>query len=81
MVFKTAIAILETLQEELIVRKFEEIMALLTSQHTHSASTAIYTDIFLARIGSIKVTTSLLRALESEYEHVKLRAINPRARN
>jgi len=51
-VFKIAIAILETLQEELIVRKFEEIMALLTSLHTNSASTAIYTDIFLARIGS-----------------------------
>lgn len=79
--FKAAIAILETLQEELIVRKFEEIMALLTSLHTHSASTALYTDSFLARIRSIKVTASLLRALESEYEHVKLRAINPKAKN
>ena len=80
MVFKVAIAILSTLQDELTVRKFEDIMSLLTNLHTHSASTAIYTDLFLTRIRSIKVTSSLLRALESEYEHVKLRAIYPKAR-
>lgn len=74
MVFKVSIAILESLQDELITHKFEEIMSLLTSLHTHSSTAVIYTDGFLPRVCRIKVTASLLRALESEYEHLKLQA-------
>lgn len=73
-VFKTAIAILTVLEAEIVARKFEDIMGLLTGLGGHEASRALFDPSFVLKAQSVRVTGSLLQDLESEYEHLKLRA-------
>jgi len=73
-VFKTAIAILTVLEAEIVARKFEDIMGLLTGLGGHEASRALFDPSFVLKAQGVRVTGSLLQDLESEYEHLKLRA-------
>jgi hypothetical protein len=62
------------LSEKLMNGKFEEMMALLTNISSPTVSAEIFDGQFVARVREVAVTNSLLRDLESEYEHLKLRA-------
>jgi len=73
-VFKTAIAILAALEAEIVARKFEDIMGLLTGLSGHESSRTLFDPSFVLKAQAVKVTGALLRDLESEYEHLKLRA-------
>lgn len=73
-VFKTAIAILSVLEAEIVARKFEDIMVLLTGLSGHESSRALFDPSFVLKAQAVRVTGALLRDLESEYEHLKLRA-------
>jgi hypothetical protein len=73
-IFKTAIAILERVAPELMNKKFEDIMAIVTCISLPACPVDVFHDNFIEQVRIVKVTNSLLRDLQSEYEHLKIRA-------
>jgi len=74
-VFKTALAVLTRMLPFLLHSRFEEIMSALTA--LNSAPMDPFEGEFLACVAAEKVTNSLLKELEAEYEHIKMRASRP----
>ena len=73
--FKTALAILTRMSPLIVHARFEDIMSLLTA--LNSAPIDVFDDGFLPLVSTMKVTNSLLKELEAEYEHIKMRASRP----
>lgn len=74
MVFKAAIAVLIVVEPMLLDRPFDQVMSLLTSISSPICPHSIFTTQFAVAMAGCKVTNSLLRGLEAEYEHLKLRS-------
>lgn len=62
------------LETELVARKFEDIMGLMTNLAVNEAAKPLFDPNFVEVISLVGVTGALLRDLESEYEHLKLKA-------
>jgi hypothetical protein len=73
-VFKAAIAVLIIVEPMLLDKPFDQVMSLLTSISSPICPHSIFTPEFLSAMAATKVTNSLLRSLEAEYEHLKLRS-------
>jgi len=73
-IFKCSLAILMKLSEELAAGKLEHAMLLIGKVGSPHCPIPIFDSDFMRRMKSIRVSNSLLRDLESEYEHLKLRA-------
>ena len=70
-IFKVAVLILSRLSRLIVAGRFEDIMFLLTNL---SASPELFDSDFLGRVRRVNISNALLRNLESEYEHLKLKA-------
>ena len=75
MVFKTALAVLTCMLPFLLHSRFEDIMSALTA--LNSAPIDPFDSQFMSCVGTMKVTNSLLKELEAEYEHIKMKASRP----
>lgn len=75
MIFKSALAVLTRMLPFLLHSRFEDIMSALTS--LNNAPVDPFDSDFLPCMSAIKVTNSLLKELEAEYEHIKMRASRP----
>lgn len=73
-IFKCALAVLMRLSEELAAGKLENALILLSKIGSPLCPIPVFGQEFIGRMKSIRVSSSLLRDLESEYEHLKLRA-------
>jgi hypothetical protein len=73
-IFKAGLAILMRLSEKFSSGRFEEMMTLLTNINSPVFSSEIFDAQFIALVREVPVTNAMLRDLESEYEHLKLRA-------
>jgi hypothetical protein len=70
-IFKVAVVILSRLSRLIVAGKFEDIMFLLTN---FSVSPELFDSDFINRVQQVNISNALLRDLESEYEHLKLKA-------
>jgi hypothetical protein len=73
-IFKCSLAILMHLSEVLAAGKLEHVMFVLSKIGTPSCQVQIFNSEFIGRMKSIRISNTLLQDLESEYEHLKLRA-------
>lgn len=73
-IFKVAVAILAKLSRHIVAGKFEDIMLVLTNFQMFSSSIEVFENDFIARVQQVNISNALLRDLESEYEHLKLKA-------
>lgn len=73
-IFKVAVAILSKLSRNIVAGKFEDIMLILTNFQIMNVSAEIFEKDFISRVQSVNISNALLRDLESEYEHLKLKA-------
>lgn len=72
-IFKVAVVILSRLSRHIVAGKFEDVMFVLTN---FSANSDIFDSDFIHRVQKVNISNGLLRDLESEYEHLKLKASN-----
>ena len=70
-IFKVAVVILSRLSRLIVAGNFEDIMSLLTN---FSATPDLFEADFIHRVQKVNISNALLRDLESEYEHLKLKA-------
>jgi hypothetical protein len=78
-VFKASIAILAELSDVIITSAFEDIVTVLNNVATDKCPIQIFTPEFVEKVRKIKISDSLLRDLESEFEHLRIRAsANPK---
>ena len=78
-VFKTSIAILSEMGELLISSPFENIVQLLNNLCAPTCPIQMFDCNFMSKVRSVHISDSLLRDLESEFEHLKIRAtVNPK---
>ena len=70
-VFKVAVVILSRLSRHIVAGKFEDVMFVLTNI---SGNVEIFDSDFVSRVQKVNISNGLLRDLESEYEHLKLKA-------
>ena len=75
-VFMAAIAILTKVSQHIVSGKFEDIMALMSCIHSRASPVEVFDEEFPKRVQSISLSNEMLRHLETEYEHLKLRATN-----
>lgn len=73
-IFKCSLAILMRMSEELAAGKMEHAMLLISKIGSANCDIQMFDQEFIKRVISIRINNSLLRDLESEYEHLKLRA-------
>ena len=73
--FKSALAVLTRMLPFLLHSRFEDIMSALTA--LNSSPHDPFDSHFLPCVATMKVTNSLLKELEAEYEHIKMRASRP----
>ena len=73
-IFKVAVVILAKLSRNIVASRFEETMLLLTNFQMNISSMEIFDCDFITRVQQINISNALLRDLESEYEHLKLKA-------
>ena len=73
-IFKVAIAILAKLSRSIVAGKFEDIMMILTNFQIVNGGMDIFDEDFITKVQQVNISNALLRDLESEYEHLKLKA-------
>jgi hypothetical protein len=73
-VFKCALAVLMRLSEVLAAGKLEQVMSVLSKIGSPLCAVQIFDEEFIPKMQSVCISNALLRDLESEYEHLKLRA-------
>ncbi|CAG9324067.1 unnamed protein product [Blepharisma stoltei] len=78
--FKVCIAILSRASREIQGKRFEDVMSLLTNINTPNCPIDVFDERFLEKVHKIDISNALLRDLESEYEHLKIRAYNKHAK-
>ena len=78
-VFKTSIAILSELSELLVSSPFENIVQLVNNVSAPTCPIQMFDYNFMSKVRNVHISDSLLRDLESEFEHLKIRAtVNPK---
>ncbi|CAG9314965.1 unnamed protein product [Blepharisma stoltei] len=75
-IFKASMAILKKVSQEMSGKQYEDIMYLLANIHSASCPIRVFDDQFLQEVKDMEISNALLRDLESEYEHLKIRAYN-----
>lgn len=73
-VFKCAIVILKRVSVGFKDTRFEEIMALLSMIQQPNCPVQVFDDTFIEDVASTKISNSLLKDLEAEYEELKIKA-------
>ena len=73
-IFKVGITILAKLSRYLVAAKFEDIMLALTNFQLLNLNMDIFEGDFIYRVQQVNISNALLRDLESEYEHLRLKA-------
>ena len=66
--------ILTRLSRSIVASKFEDIMLILTNFQVLNLNMDVFDEDFIYRVQQINISNGLLRDLESEYEHLKLKA-------
>mmetsp|Transcript_11331 Transcript_11331/g.11407 ORF Transcript_11331/g.11407 Transcript_11331/m.11407 type:complete len:223 (-) Transcript_11331:35-703(-) len=73
-VFKACIVIIERVSKVFIGVRFEDVMMVLSTIHMPNSPVTVFDDTFIVSVKSIKISSRLLRDLETEYKHLKLKA-------
>ena len=69
MIFRVAVVILKRVLPYISLRKFEEIMMILTTPHT--ATKDIFNDSLISEALKVKITNRFVNQLRKEYEKLK----------
>lgn len=73
-IFKVAVVMLAKLSRSIVAGRFEDIMMILTNFQLVNLGFEMFDEDFIPRVQTINISNALLRDLESEYEHLKLKA-------